>query len=796
MKKQNWILNLITILLICSFATSGCKFFYSTKLRAPSLTVNESDMTLMWDTNYNASAYEIQMNESVIDTVENDGQRTQYTYSYADAVGSFGEFRFRVKCIGSGKYADSDLSVTVTVKVGTAGDYLNKNVSDVEYVYDENYAVTNITIADNRLSWNAINTPNLTGYLVAIYTNTLGVKHYETTNTYLVLNSLLTSGHDILAIKICSVVDGVNYETEDVYYYNPIDEDKYGVYTDTIYVFDGEVYDYYIENWTELQNLYYYAFIYRIESLEFLVSDVFYHEYEDTYFDTTFGRADNYILGTGNTAYFETAGFDMSPTLTRKIYTTKEFKLKCRFSDFDTTKPGVNPEPYVEGTPYYTQDIMYTPYYETVNYDKRPETYDNFVSDNWYLSTEVNTSEELFWAVSTHVTPIFSSTTSRAYLIYEEAKNVLRQIISDDMTDYEKVVSIFDYIMLNTTYDYNTFRGNTSENPMKYMCYYLEGVFLSGNRLSVCDGYSKAFTLLCSMEGINSVRITGIANGGGHAWNKVEINGNWYVVDLTWTAISADLDGDYNYTDEVCSHTYFLIGDKDIDTHQEFSNRYVYSLLDSNTSYNYYVNDKVNANNELSTRVISSIDDLKDVLTNSLIDNYKGVEVILEYNFIMAHGMDITEIIKSAKEYSFIAILRTPYVSVYGQYVKVYYDSEDLNKFGILMMIKPSITITTNTRFNEFVEYVKEINPEKHSQVCLSVNKIHDWIGDDYSSDDEMISLLEDYFNESFGEGISVNIQRIEEDVTENVFTQDEEGNWIETVMTSGSYSFEFEYSL
>lgn len=84
---------------------------------------------------------------------------------------------------------------------------------------------------------------------------------------------------------------------------------------------------------------------------------------------------------------------------------------------------------------------------------------------------------------------------------------------------------------------------------MKYYGYYLEGIFLDKfykkDMHAVCDGKSKAFVLMCGIEGITAVRISGKAssdgkNFGGHAWNKVllDLNGTgdkeWYFVDTTW----------------------------------------------------------------------------------------------------------------------------------------------------------------------------------------------------------------------------------------------------------------------
>jgi hypothetical protein len=341
-----------------------------------------------------------------------------------------------------------------------------------------------------------------------------------------------------------------------------------------------------------------------------MVKESFYSEYSDTYFDTSSlndHKADDYIEGF---AYYETYGFINPPHL--KVISSpsgvndKCFNLSCKFMTKECSISGRG-----VSTPERSQDEMYEPYYNMLDYEKRSDSYNDFASDKYYLSSEVNTSEELFWAVSTHVKPVFTNTTSRAYIIYEKAKDVLREIISDNMTEYEKVLSIFDYIMTSTTYDYNAY-SNTTNNPMEYACYYLEAIFLNPNKLSVCDGYSKTFALLCNMEGINCVRIVGTAGvsaQGGHAWNKVAVDGKWYVVDLTWTELEGNSDGSVHYRikygtvdysngepvrdyyadaylindrEESC-HAYFLISDEQIKyTHQDFENRFSTKTIVSN----------------------------------------------------------------------------------------------------------------------------------------------------------------------------------------------------------------------
>ncbi|MBE5842879.1 MAG: hypothetical protein E7302_01710 [Butyrivibrio sp.] len=55
------------------------------------------------------------------------------------------------------------------------------------------------------------------------------------------------------------------------------------------------------------------------------------------------------------------------------------------------------------------------------------------------------------------------------------------------------------------------------------------------DKSAVCDGYSTGFRLIMKELNVNAMVITGDAGTlGGHAWNIVQLDGNWYEVDTTW----------------------------------------------------------------------------------------------------------------------------------------------------------------------------------------------------------------------------------------------------------------------
>lgn len=176
----------------------------------------------------------------------------------------------------------------------------------------------------------------------------------------------------------------------------------------------------------------------------------------------------------------------------------------------------------------------------------------NFKIDEIQQTVTVSTSGQLYDAVANGFRPDCVPG-SMADKIYTEARKVLTTYVKDSSTDLQKAKFIYDWIIYEVTYDYEAAESNMSVNEaLKYSAYYLEGVFSLPNtmfskQIAVCDGRSKAYLLMCAIEGIPCIRVTGTCytqsgqNAGGHAWNKVylktknsQISGSWYVVDTTW----------------------------------------------------------------------------------------------------------------------------------------------------------------------------------------------------------------------------------------------------------------------
>lgn len=114
--------------------------------------------------------------------------------------------------------------------------------------------------------------------------------------------------------------------------------------------------------------------------------------------------------------------------------------------------------------------------------------------------------------------------------------------------DYDSVKAVHDYLIENIDYD-NEYKNYDDLSGMK------EGVM-------VCNGYTMATFNLLSNMGIPVRMISGRCvdqdgNVGGHAWNIVCVDGQWYNMDVTW-----DDEGE-NGVD----YQYFLKGSNDFTNH-------------------------------------------------------------------------------------------------------------------------------------------------------------------------------------------------------------------------------------
>ena len=112
--------------------------------------------------------------------------------------------------------------------------------------------------------------------------------------------------------------------------------------------------------------------------------------------------------------------------------------------------------------------------------------------------------------------------------------NVLNYARESSSSIPELELRIHDWLVDNMEYDTGELEryGGTpdpdNDNPY--------GALVKGK--GICEGYTRTFQLLMDLAGIECISVYGNSDNGmeygEHAWNQVCLDGEWYIVDVTW----------------------------------------------------------------------------------------------------------------------------------------------------------------------------------------------------------------------------------------------------------------------
>ena len=169
--------------------------------------------------------------------------------------------------------------------------------------------------------------------------------------------------------------------------------------------------------------------------------------------------------------------------------------------------------------------------------------------------------------------------------IENEADKILSKV-NGEMSDYENVKLFHDSVITSCKY------SGDAENPNNiYGCLV--------DKEALCQAYSQTFTYLCHRAGINALVVLGVANEP-HMWNLVEMDGEYYHIDLTWD------DPDRDRNPDSVRYDYFGLTDERIRELRQVDD-YDYEVPAANgTKYHYYYfNGLVAADIDEARQIIS-----------------------------------------------------------------------------------------------------------------------------------------------------------------------------------------------
>jgi len=333
----------------------------------------------------------------------------------------------------------------------------------------------------------------------------------------------------------------------------------------------------------------------------------------------------------GNQYIFEYALIDDILTLTDEDGDIRTYTRKVECDDYKNSTDNISFA--IEKNPLMAQESWY---YSLLNdrqkniYNQMVSEFNNFTPDFKLTNVTADDIFEIFLSIKRDKPLLFNVKTytllfypeNNIYVItpvyvvhkhqYDEYMKEITTFlnsfnVADLLSDFDKLIFVYDYFTKNFTYDY-------AYNDISYT-----PLGLLYNKKAVCDGISKMTKIVLDYLNMENI----IVHGQGinpdtdeqnlHAWNLVNVDGHYVHLDITWGLDSSIAGYRYDYLglndDEVnidhtaetqiptsSGHTfnYYHINNMVVDSINELYG-YILNMLKKNESHiTFKLNEKVN----------------------------------------------------------------------------------------------------------------------------------------------------------------------------------------------------------
>ena len=163
----------------------------------------------------------------------------------------------------------------------------------------------------------------------------------------------------------------------------------------------------------------------------------------------------------------------------------------------------------------------------------------------WVLrNTAINKDEETGF-VKTYY-QYYEGTTGKPLDRSEELEReweVVKEKTKYCKTDIEKALVVHEHLCDTIVYS----------SRLQAAAHDIEGAIFE--KEAVCEGYALAYKYYMNRLEIPCKIVSGTSNGQSHAWNQIQLNGNWYMVDPTWDDVANSHDVKHQYF--LCSENKF-----------------------------------------------------------------------------------------------------------------------------------------------------------------------------------------------------------------------------------------------
>ncbi|MCR5216174.1 MAG: hypothetical protein K6C69_04505 [Lachnospiraceae bacterium] len=201
--------------------------------------------------------------------------------------------------------------------------------------------------------------------------------------------------------------------------------------------------------------------------------------------------------------------------------------------------------------------------------------------------------------------------------LFDKYCEILGNCTSSSYSEYENELAIHDYLVSNVEYLDTSLESGAATTGTAYEAL-IEGK-------SNCGGYVESFKTLLDMLKIDNDVIVGQAGEQEHGWNLVELDGNWYHVDVTY-------DDPVN-TDGTILHKYFNMSDQDIALDHTWVTEDYPKAIGGN--YSYY--------SQKDIKEVSSQEELNEYIASQVESGAQKIEVKVLGNADVALAFSLTE---------------------------------------------------------------------------------------------------------------------------------------------------------
>lgn len=115
---------------------------------------------------------------------------------------------------------------------------------------------------------------------------------------------------------------------------------------------------------------------------------------------------------------------------------------------------------------------------------------------------------------------IFITGLNRMSFVDKQLNKDFHEIINERMTEEEKAIAVYDYMIINFRYSRNV---NSLYDVLT-------------TKKANCVGMTMIAQDLFKKAGIKSYHVSGLGNKEDHAWNMIKLNGKYYHIDFTMVA--------------------------------------------------------------------------------------------------------------------------------------------------------------------------------------------------------------------------------------------------------------------